>query len=78
MMNAFCASEHFDAFIAIPLLCQSRKRDGSLQLQAVEFAGTKSSGTPNWRYRSISPMIGTGRMYVVPNFGLVWQNSVVF
>jgi hypothetical protein len=42
MMNAFCASENFDAFIAIPLLSQPGKRSGKLQLQAVQFAGIRS------------------------------------
>jgi transposase InsO family protein len=42
-MNAFCASENFDAFIAIPLLSQPGKRSGKLQSQTVQIAGIRST-----------------------------------
>ncbi|WRH64895.1 MAG: hypothetical protein RSE12_08375 [Fuscovulum sp.] len=37
MMNALCASENFDAFIAIPLLSHPGKRSGKPQLQSAQF-----------------------------------------
>ncbi|MGV8985689.1 MAG: aldehyde dehydrogenase family protein [Cypionkella sp.] len=42
MMNAFCLSENFDAFIAIPLLSRPGKLSGKLQLPTVQFARGRS------------------------------------
>jgi hypothetical protein len=42
MMNAFCASVKFDAFIALPLLSQPGKRSGKLQIQTVQNPGVRS------------------------------------
>jgi hypothetical protein len=42
MLNAFCASVNFDAFIAITLLSQPGKRSGKLHLQTVQLVGIRS------------------------------------